>query len=125
MVGDLYGGLEAPERLALDAQSLGMLFGATGPHEQGHRMSGPRQRTTHQSAHPARSENRVSHLLPPSILCSPPFVRPAYAALHGSARPHKRRYRPRVSLSALRMIGIEASTSRTRRSRGGMSGTSS
>jgi hypothetical protein len=37
----------------------------------------------------------------------------------GSAWHRKRRYCSRVSLSALRTIGIEASASRTRRSRGG------
>jgi hypothetical protein len=50
---------------------------------------------------------------------------PAYPARHESARHHKRCYGSRVSLSALRTIGIEASASRTRRSRGGMPGTTS
>src|ERR671921_529858 len=49
----------------------------------------------------------------------------AYPNRHGSARHHKRRYCSRVSLSALRTIGIEASASRTRRSRGGIPGTNS
>jgi hypothetical protein len=49
----------------------------------------------------------------------------AYPTRHGSAQHHKRRYCSRVSLSALRTIGIEASASRTRRSRGGMPGTTS
>jgi hypothetical protein len=47
---------------------------------------------------------------------------PAYPARHESARHHKRCYGSRASL---RTIGIEASASRTRRSRGGMPGTSS
>src|SRR3712207_2092081 len=52
-------------------------------------------------------------------------LRHSLSGRHGSARHHERRYRSRVSLSALRTIGIEASANRTRRSRGGIPGTSS
>src|SRR5918997_2181826 len=70
-IGDLYRRLEGPQRLAPDGQPLGVVISAAGPHEQGHRMAGLGESTAHEPSDPARSENRVPHLPPPS---PPSFV---------------------------------------------------
>src|SRR3712207_4611375 len=69
-IGDLHWCFEAAERLALDGQPLGVVFPAARPHEQGHRMTGLRERAAHESADSPRSENRISHRSPPSTLCA-------------------------------------------------------
>src|SRR5215210_2972261 len=70
-IGDPHRCLEGPERLALDGQPLGIVVSAAGPNEQGYRLAGLRERAAHESADPTRSENRMSHRPPPSILCAP------------------------------------------------------
>src|SRR5215212_7121424 len=64
-IGDLHRCLEGTERLTLDAQLLGVVVPAAGPHEQGYRMTSLRERATHETADPTRSENRMSHRPPP------------------------------------------------------------
>jgi hypothetical protein len=68
-ISDLHRCLEAPEPLTLDGKPLRIMVPAAGPHEQGHRMTGLRERAAHETADPTRSENRMSHRTPPSILC--------------------------------------------------------
>jgi hypothetical protein len=69
-VGDPHRCLEDPERLTLDPQPLGIVVSACGPHEQGHRMTGLRERAANETADPTRSEDRMSHRPPPSTLCA-------------------------------------------------------
>src|SRR3712207_6644709 len=69
-IGDLHRCLEGPEGLTLDAQPLGIVVPAPGPHEKGHRMTGLGERAAHESADPTRSEYRMSHRPPPSTLCA-------------------------------------------------------
>src|SRR5215212_9127499 len=70
-ISDPYRGLEVPERLALNAQALGVVILPPRTHEQGHRLTSLCERTAHKSADSTRSENRVSHRPPPSAVCTP------------------------------------------------------
>src|SRR3712207_6008749 len=79
-IGDLHRCLEGPKPLTLDAQTLGVVVPAAGPDEKGHRMTGLRERATHESTDPTRSENRISHRPPPSTLCALYYTA---AARHG------------------------------------------
>jgi hypothetical protein len=54
-IGDLHRCLEAPERLTLDAQPPRIVIPAAGPYEEGHRMTGLRERATHETTDPTRS----------------------------------------------------------------------
>src|SRR5918999_741987 len=86
-IGDLHRCLEGPERLTLDAQPLGIVVPAAGPHEQGHRMTGLRERAAHETADPTRSENCMSHHPPPSTLWAPFYTastRPGVVRCTGS-----------------------------------------
>src|SRR5215218_8019608 len=78
-IGDPHRCLEGPERLALDTLPLGIVISAAGPHEQGHRMTGLRERAAHESADPTRSEYRMSHRPPPSTLCAPFYTAAAWS----------------------------------------------
>src|SRR5829696_1053364 len=70
-IGNLRQCLEGPERVALDAQPLGIVVPAPGPHEQGHRLAVLCERAAYETANTTRSENRMSHRPPPSTLCAP------------------------------------------------------
>src|SRR5215212_7146315 len=70
-IGDPYRRLKVPERLALNAQALGVAIPPARTHEQGHRMTSLCEHTAHKSADSTRSENRVSHRPPPPAVCTP------------------------------------------------------
>jgi hypothetical protein len=74
-IGDLHRCLESPECLTLDAQPPRIVIPAAGPYEEGHRMTGLRERATHETTDPTRSENRMSHRPPPSIPLLPILYR--------------------------------------------------
>jgi hypothetical protein len=65
-IGDLHRCLESSEHLTLDAHPPRIVIPAAGPYEEGHRMTSLRERATHETTNPTRSENRMSHRLPPS-----------------------------------------------------------
>src|SRR5215212_8757218 len=81
-IGDPYRCLEVPERLALNAQALGVVIHPARTHEQGHRMTSLCERTADKSAYPTRSENCVSHRPPPSTVCTPFYT--AFTRLGGA-----------------------------------------
>jgi hypothetical protein len=70
-IGDLHRCLESPERLTPDAQPPGIEIPAAGPYEEGHLLTGLRERATHETTDPTRSENRMSHRPPPSKTFAP------------------------------------------------------
>src|SRR5918994_2260196 len=70
LIGDWHRCLEGSKCLTLDNQPLRIVIPAAGPNEQDHRMTGLRECAAHESADPARSENRMSHPPPPSTLCA-------------------------------------------------------
>ena len=74
-IGDLHRCLESSEHLTLDAQLPGIVIPAASTYEEGHRMTGLRERTTHETTDPTRSENRMSHRPPPSIPLLPILYR--------------------------------------------------
>src|SRR5918994_5052811 len=66
-IGDLHRCLESSEHLTLDAHLPGIVIPAASPYEEGHPITGLRERATHETTDPIRSENRMSHGPPPSI----------------------------------------------------------
>ena len=74
-IGDLHRCLESSEHLTLDSQLPRKVIPAASPYEEGHRMTGLRERATHETTDPTRSENRMSHRPPPSIPLLPILYR--------------------------------------------------